>query len=52
MIGLGEHLHHHVCKLVVLHWSKLPAIHAEKVSECIDLECEEDERQKCQESEC
>src|SRR4026207_934630 len=29
-----EHLDHHVCKLVVLHWTKLPAVPAEKVSEC------------------
>src|SRR6185369_1271555 len=38
-----EHLHGHVRKLVILHWSKLPAIHAKEVSERIDLQREEDE---------
>ena len=49
MIG---HLHHHVCKLVVLHWSKLPAIHAEKVSECIDLSAKKTSARSVKESEC
>src|SRR5262249_54811957 len=43
-----EHLHRRVCKLVVLHWPKLPAIHVKEVSECVDLQCEKDERQECQ----
>src|SRR6185369_8076327 len=41
-----EHLHGHVCELVILHWSKLPAVHAKEVSECIDLQCQEDEREQ------
>src|ERR1051325_1090749 len=41
-----EHLHGHVCELVILHWSKLPAIHVKEVSECIDLQCDKDERQQ------
>src|SRR5689334_8878174 len=36
-----EHLDHRVRELIVLHWSKLPAIHTKEISQRVHLQREE-----------
>src|ERR1044072_8208100 len=42
----NQHLYGHVRELVVMHWSKLAPVHAEEISECIDLQREKNESQE------